>query len=324
MHFNSPYMSSNHNPLVSVIIPTYNRAELVRRAVESVLAQTYKNIEVIVIDDGSTDDTASLLAPYLKHIVYVLESNNGGSVGRARNIGIKHSKGDYLAFLDSDDEWLPDKLEKQVSLLKSPNVHIAYCDAYYVDEKGDILAIKRERRRGNILRHLLIDNVVSGSASAVILRRDCFDKVATFREDIDTPEDWDLWLRLAFHFDFDYVPVPLVKIRVHSENNRNTLLIENSRQTIQKIYDGLLANPDYEFYMRRHWRECKATIRHYSGILYSRNNKLIKAHQEFIRAIVLSPFRARSYYALVKALLGVSMTNLLKKVRHYRLNRQFK
>jgi glycosyltransferase involved in cell wall biosynthesis len=314
-------MSSNKNPLVSVIIPTYNRAKLVSRAVESVLAQTYKNIEVIVIDNGSTDETVSLLAPKLKQIIFIMESHKG--VSRARNIGIKQSKGEFLAFLDSDDEWLPDKIERQLLLFRNPNVLSVYCNAYYVDDKGDILLIKKGRYRGNILRHLLTDNVVSGSASAIILRRSCFDKVAAFREDLETREDWDLWLRLAFHFYFDYVPVPLVKIRVHSGNISNTQLTENSRQAIQAIYDGLLANPDYEFYLRRHWRECKATIRHYSGIVYVRNNKLIKAHKEFIRAIVLSPFRARSYYALLKTLLGVRMTNLLKKVQYYRLNRRF-
>src|SRR3989344_8773435 len=123
--------------MISVIIPTYNRALMVKRAIESVLAQSYENFEIIVADDGSTDDTKEALSGYINSgkIKYIFQDNAGP--GAARNAGIKHAKGELVAFLDSDDEWVPDKLEKQIKIFESRGKDAAvFSNIEYIDENG--------------------------------------------------------------------------------------------------------------------------------------------------------------------------------------------
>ena len=157
------------NPLVSVIIPTYNRKHLLKEALGSVFSQTYKNLQVIVVDDGSTDNTQDIISDFKdKRITYIKQGHRGAS--SARNKGIENAKGEYTAFLDSDDRWLPTKIEKQMDVFKNSKVNpgVVYCGIEYMDENGK--KIRGERLpayRGNIFLHLLgaRRNVVLGAGS---------------------------------------------------------------------------------------------------------------------------------------------------------------
>lgn len=223
-------------PLVSVIIPTHNRADLVDEAVQSALNQTYENMEIIVVDDGSTDHTGEILEKYADHVLYVYQER--GERSKARNHGFHCSHGDYIAFLDSDDTWLPHKTKAQVTLLENnPDIGVVYSEAEFVDEIGMPCAhtIDRDalrRKRDRLYEDLLTANVV-GSPSAVMMRRRCFEQAGMFDVSMNTCEDLDLWRRMAMCCTFHKIETPLFKLRVHSRNTQCKLsLMAKGYETI--------------------------------------------------------------------------------------------
>jgi len=208
-------------PRVSVIIPTYNRARYLPETLESVFAQTYRDYEVIVIDDGSTDNTAEVLESYLDRIVYVRKENGGQ--GSARNAGLKIARGEYIAFLDSDDLWLPDKLELQVRYLdEHPDVGLVFTDYVIFEEKGS----KNKTEIGNIIlskkdltfKRLLYFNFIPNLT--VMIRKSCFDNVGLFDEsrELIGGEDYDMWLRISMKYKLGHISKILAKYRQHPGN----------------------------------------------------------------------------------------------------------
>jgi glycosyltransferase involved in cell wall biosynthesis len=168
-------------PKVSVIIPTYNSASYIIEAVESVLNQTYKDFEVIVVDDGSTDNTHTLLEPYLDRIMYRFQENRGESI--ARNEGIRIAQGEYITFLDSDDWWMPSKLERQVPLMEAiPEAVLAYAYSITVDDKSQPIKFRGrpyvgrgEAGLSSIFDRLVISNCIT-NANTVIVRNEILEK----------------------------------------------------------------------------------------------------------------------------------------------------
>lgn len=200
-------------PLVSVIIPTYNHARFVVQAVQSVLAQTYPHVEVIVVDDGSTDETAQVLEPFAGRIKVVKQANGG--VAAARNHGFTFAQGHYLTFLDADDLFLPEKLARDVALLEAdPAVGVAYCSWFYVAEDGEqVLGELRPRQNGDLLEDLLLRrfHCVPGAAT---IRRTALEQVGLFDVNCAAAADTDLWVRLAYAgYRFASVDEPLFRYR---------------------------------------------------------------------------------------------------------------
>jgi glycosyltransferase involved in cell wall biosynthesis len=184
---------------VSVIIPTYNREKFISRAIQSALDQTYKNIEIIVIDDGSTDHTRYVISGFKEKVKYFYQEHKG--ISAARNYGILQAQGTYIAFLDSDDEWLPEKLEAQVNILEqNPNIGIVHNKLVILNEKREKIGMKPKRDSGNTLRELLEEGG-DLPTSSVITRRECFTKVGVFDESLPTMEDFEMWLRIARYYD---------------------------------------------------------------------------------------------------------------------------
>ncbi|MDY6836573.1 MAG: glycosyltransferase [Thermodesulfobacteriota bacterium] len=214
-------------PIVSVIIPTYNRSRFLGEALDSALNQTYKEMEIIVVDDGSTDDTAQLVQRYKGRIQYIYQKRSERS--NARNRGVRESCGEYIAFLDSDDLWLPEKIERQVKILnENEQIGVVYAGVQFIDENGRAYEGKicweaLQRKRQSLYEDLMTCNVISGSASSVLLRRECIDRVGPFDEAMNTCEDLDLWRRLAGLYRFQKIDLPLVKLRVHIENTQDRL-----------------------------------------------------------------------------------------------------
>jgi glycosyltransferase involved in cell wall biosynthesis len=210
------------NTTVSVIIPTFNSAEYVGNAIDSVLSQTYSAYEIIVVNDGSTDNTQEILKNYVKKILY-FEIENGGP-SKARNIGIIHSKGAFIAFLDADDEWYPQKLEKQVELIREkPKCGLVYCDRVVFDETTKRNTKMTYRESGKIYEgNMFWDMLKAGdgcfATSCVLLRRDALNLLGLFDEELYTAEDTNLLLRVAYHYEIEFVPETLAKIRIHSRN----------------------------------------------------------------------------------------------------------
>jgi glycosyltransferase involved in cell wall biosynthesis len=195
--------------LVSVIIPTYNRAELVTEAVASVLAQTCRDFELLVVDDGSTDGTAQALAAFGEQVQLLRHSRRRG-VSAARNSGIAHARGEWLAFLDSDDLWLPEKLARQLAYLTAhPELKLGQTDEIWVRRGVRVNQPETHRKVGGrifpqSLKRCLI------SPSAVLLHRRLIEEHGDFDEDLPAAEDYDLWLRLSWRYPVGLLPEPLV------------------------------------------------------------------------------------------------------------------
>lgn len=186
-------------PKVSVVIPTYNRQAYIRRALDSVLAQTFTDYEVVVVDDGSTDDTKGVLKDYEGRIKCVHQANGG--IASARNRGIAESSAPYIAFLDSDDWWGPQKLEHQVRVLdEHPNVGIVYGRMPIVNERGQTIGQKPAGVSGRNFQELI---EVWGDlpTSTVMTRRACFEQAGNFDSGVIPMEDIDMWLRISRHYD---------------------------------------------------------------------------------------------------------------------------
>jgi glycosyltransferase involved in cell wall biosynthesis len=221
-------------PLVSVVIPTYNCAPYLPRAVESALGQTFAPVEVIVVDDGSTDDTAQVLAPYEGRIQYIRQANR--KLPGARNTGIRHARGELIAFLDADDWWLPEKLERQVPLLlDNPDVGMVHSDFVFYDEPDGRYRPSNSPGHelvGRCRPRLLLGNAIN--VCTAVVRRECFDRAGLFNEGlVGGLEDYDLWLRVARHYEFAYVPQVLAGYRRHGDNmSRHRLRMDQAELAI--------------------------------------------------------------------------------------------
>lgn len=208
-------------PLVSVIIPAYNAERFIRQTLESVVAQTYRNIEILVVDDGSQDQTAEIVREFTKRddrIILLTQSNSG--VAAARNLAIQHSKGEFIAPIDADDLWHPENIEKQIkcALEGGPSVGVVYSWSIYLDEAGVPIAGFRAFSIANDVFQTLICHNFLGNASASLIRSACLKRVGAYNTEFRDKkaqgcEDWDLYLRLAEYYQFRVVPEFLVGYR---------------------------------------------------------------------------------------------------------------
>ncbi len=241
-------------PKVSVIIPTYNRARYLAEAVESVLAQTFRDFEVVIVDDGSTDNTRDIAAKFPAAVRYYHQENEGAS--SARNAGIERAGGEYLVFLDSDDALLEDALEAGVAFLdRHPGVGFCYGQLYSMDEDGRLLMTRRLRgakrscvRTGKeqVERILFRGDI---TPAAALVRRSCLEEVGGFDTAIPTGQDIDMWLRLSRRFDVGYLARPLAKYRVHDNSitGQKTFRTLELSQTefVERALAGLESVPYY-------------------------------------------------------------------------------
>lgn len=233
-------------PHISVIIPTHNREKFIGAAIQSVFNQTWQDLEIIVVDDGSVDNTKDLIQAYHSEKITYVHLKQGGP-GWARNNGISRAKGDMVAFLDSDDIWEPNKLELQMEVMAGdPQVKMALANFKFIDPVDNILnesgVDPDYSYDGQFLRDYL-DGRLPVYTSTVMVKRDVFDKVGSFDEQHMIAEDLDLWIKIAAHFKVGYVHKPLTHIRKHSGNISGasrkktyfaaTVMIERNRENIR-------------------------------------------------------------------------------------------
>ena len=194
---------------ISVIIPTYNRKNTLPRAVESVLNQAYKPVEIIIVDDGSTDGTKEWFSEMHPLVHYIYQVNSGVSL--ARNTGINSARGDWIALLDSDDEWLPDKLELQVKLLQN-NAELRFCHTNEIWIRNGVRINqmkKHQKYGGNIFKKCL--DICRISPSSSLFHTSVIKDVGLFDESLDVCEDYDLWLRITAKYPVLFLDQPLIK-----------------------------------------------------------------------------------------------------------------
>lgn len=205
-------------PIVAVIIPSLNQGQYIGEALDSVFAQTFRDYEVIVVDGGSTDGTRETVGRYGDKVHFFRQDGKG--VSRAKNQALDRSRSGYIAFLDADDAWYPDKLAKQVALLEAhPEYGFCSSDVDFFDATGIIIkgaiATEKKPRSGMVFDDLLVNNFIS--SATIMLRRECFEKVGRFDEEIFYAEDTEMWLRVAKEFSLGYLPESLARYRVRAE-----------------------------------------------------------------------------------------------------------
>jgi len=224
------------NTQVDVIIPTFNSLPWLEEAIDSVLDQTHSNLKLIVVDDGSTDETEKFMNSLRDNRVTYLKKDNAG-VSSARNMGIANSNSKYIAFLDADDYWSSNKLEEQLKVIdKNINIGLVYGHHYIVDEDNIIQGNNRYYERGYLFDKLLEGNIISGSASMSLIRRSTLEKAGGyFNEDLANGEDWDLWLRIAKISEIDFVPKILAYVRNHNSNSQ--LNTDKMSENIVRAYE---------------------------------------------------------------------------------------
>jgi glycosyltransferase involved in cell wall biosynthesis len=215
MNQNNNYITNSALPMVSVIIPTYNRAHMVSRAIKSVLAQTYQNFECIIIDNASTDGTLQILSAWAKSDcrVKIIKHATNRFACASRNSGIMNASGKLIAFLDDDDEWLPTKLERQVELIENSPAHIGlvYCWMNCYEPDGHLISKYRPALRGDVFRKVLANNVIGGTPT-LLIRRSVIELAGLWDESLRAEDD-DEWIaRLCRHTYVDFVPDVLVRV----------------------------------------------------------------------------------------------------------------
>lgn len=201
---------------VSVVIPAYNAEQTLCQALDSVLVQSVPASEIIVVDDGSSDETANLAEAYGGRVSCIRKDHGG--VSAARNVGIEASTGELVALLDADDLWMPDKLERQLSLMVSSGAGAVYSWERRMDEQGRVLGETRKTRYIDYCEALLLYSCIAGSCSSFLIHRELLRAVGGFDPQLSHCEDWKVWLKLSLRTQFAFVEAPLVSCRQPSAN----------------------------------------------------------------------------------------------------------
>jgi glycosyltransferase involved in cell wall biosynthesis len=306
------HKSHCNSPLVSVVIPAHNAGVFINKTLNAVISQTYRNLEVLVVDDGSTDDTSRIVESFVKrdHRIILVQQQQSG-VAAARNVGIKRSTGEFIAPLDADDVWHPRNIEKQVLCLLDggPLVGLIYGWSVVIDEDGiftgDFLAWNIE---GYVFQTLLARNFL-GNASASLIRRACFDKVGLydckfFRGNAQGCEDWDMYLRIAQQYEFRVVPEFLIGYRrVKNSMSHNYERMKKSHSMLMSDIDSACSRiPDIFFRLSK--------INYYTKFSYENcNSKNYKQARFWLRKslevdFILTVISFRSYKIVFKSLVN--------------------
>ena len=284
------------------------------------MAQTYRDNEVIVVNDGSTDKTDEFLSRYASKIRKIYQPNKGPA--EARNTGIADANGEYVAFLDQDDAWLPDKLRLQVELMEKNNrLGLTYTDMYILEDKvfanddhaGRRSFQVREPHRGSVFEYLFLDNFIT--TSSVMARKECFSKVGMFDPSVVPSEDVDKWLRIAALYEVDYVNAPLVKFRDHVGCFRGNKIVTWTH--IIDVFDkALLDHPLYKAALGKKADRRLSYFHVMLGKAYLSKMSFKKAFREFSAAIRLDGSPLLPFYILFSFIFE-AFTDLLRKVRYW-------
>jgi len=288
--------------LVSVIIPTYNHAHFLGRALQSVLNQTYTDLEVIVIDNHSADNTDDVVQRFTDPRITLLKIHNNGVIAASRNMGIRFAKGEWIAFLDSDDIWYPKKLQHCIQKIKTDYDLVCHGEMWVSEKEG--LPRLREVFYGPETRasfHALLFEGNSISTSAVVVRRKQLEMVGGFDEcpDLITAEDYHLWLKIArVGARIGFVREILGEYSIHNDNTSKAALrnMQAVRTAFEKVYSEVAIHP-LKMQVQA-WRR-RAIIEYSGGRGFQDNEEYQKAYPWFLKAIIRWPFIPKFYAALL-------------------------
>lgn len=284
------------NGLVTIIMSVYNRPEYISDALSSIFAQSCKEFEVIVVDDGSTEDMKVILGEYLPRVRYFRKENGGAA--SARNYGIERAEGEYISFLDSDDMWHQNKLDMQLKFLKGNKEIGLVCSGFlYHGRNGKKTGDKAEWEKGNLFESLFCKSFIH--TSTVVLRRSVLDKVGLFDEQYMCAEDYDLWLRIAKANAIGRYRAPLATVREHDLHlsSNKVALRTAAYEILSKHYDPN-SIPLHAYYKRM------SDLEIYFGRAFIRLDDYEKAIFYFKRSVKRTPFRIRSWRYLLRCYVG--------------------
>ena len=307
LHFT---IRGNNMPKVSVIIPTYNRAHLIGRAIKSVINQTYQDFEIIVVDDGSTDNTEEIVKSFNDpRIRYIRHEKNKGEAA-ARNTGIEAAKGKYIAFQDSDDEWFPEKLEKQMKIFEgaSSRLGIVYTSMYRIDKEGrkhDFKTPTIMPEDGLVYRRALDYQVLNIGIGTAVVRRTCFNTAGMFDEQLQYFVDLEFFIRSAKHFYFYHINEPLINYyEAEGSLGGDPKALAVARKLI------------LEKYFKDIEKDKKVLSKHYFsiGVNLCLNNNFKEGRNYLIKAVKTYPLNIKFLLVTFLSLFGQDMYNKIVKV----------
>ena len=278
-------------PLVSVVIPTFNAAGFLPEAIASVLAQDFSDYEIVVVDDGSTDDTPQILARYGSQVRAVRQRNAGASV--ARNCGARAARGRYLAFLDSDDRWMPGKLTRQAAIAARNEFPIVHTDASKIDPQGRIIATssnpERQKQNGNVFEEFFMHDISAVLTSTALIRRACFDEVGGFDETGEVVDDHDFFLRASWNHPVCFIKEPLVQYRILPRSLSRidaVRRVEQHRATVEK---AIKEHPEFfesrPQLVHKRWRRFNA----WAGMMLYYNGARTEARRYLVKTLPSNP-----------------------------------
>lgn len=297
-------------PLVSAVIPTYNNAALVGDGVASALAQTHQPIEVIVVDDGSTDNTLDRLQRFGSEVRIIQQEHAGPAV--ARNAGIRAASGEYVAFLDADDLWLPEKVARCVALLEAnANAGVAYTGVRIFEmDTGSRYLLDQYAKSGHLARDLFME-CRGVNTSTLVVRKKCLAAVGGFDEEFFRAQDWDLMIRLAEQFEYAHEPDALTERRLHTQSLSVTHAHLYKKFNLLVLEKALARRPDLygELKGEAYGLAClRFGMQHYAKF------RMAEARAEF-RASLSHQWRARTFSYLLRTYLPASVVRVLRKAR---------
>jgi len=280
------------SPLVSVIIPTHNRAQLLPRAIRSVLGQTYENLELIIVDDGSTDNTPEIVKRFrAPRILYLCHKVSRGAPV-ARNTGIQRAKGEYIAFLDDDDEWLPHKLQTQLQVLwELHQVGVVYCKYKKLYPSGEARVVGE----GFSQRHLLHHNFIG--TPTLLMHRECLE-ADLFDEDLPRGQDWELCLRLSQRYKFIFVDEVLVLARSTQDS------IGSNKHSLLRAYQMIL---DKHYRLIRKSPRALGAFHYTIGSLLAREKQWQAARTHLLQSALCWPFNPKHWVRWLAIVCGKSV-----------------
>jgi glycosyltransferase involved in cell wall biosynthesis len=307
-------------PKVSVIIPTYNCAEYITQAIKSVLDQTYQDFELIVIDDGSTDNTRALLEPYLGSIIYRFQKNQGESV--ARNEGIEIAQGKYIAFLDADDWWVSSKLEQQVAAMDaSPEAVLSYSYCFMVDAQGGLSKFRGSQYLGegetglsSVFERLVLGCCIANPGT-VLVRKDILQQTTLFDPTIQWGEDWDLWIQLSQKGLFLFIPESLAYYRMRKPNRRLQIeasdeFVNQNEKILSKEFNSI---PPYQRNLQALRSKAYEALYLRSAMYNYELNDNAKGASYIQKAFSVSPDLYQNMYPLAKLIADIGVRIMSEK-----------
>jgi glycosyltransferase involved in cell wall biosynthesis len=303
-------------PTVSAVVTTYNYARFLPDAIDSVLAQSYPHLEIVVVDDGSTDETADVVRLYAaRGVRYVARSHAGA--GRARNTGLEVTSSPLVAFLDADDAWLPDRVEAGIAhLARHPELALVAAHAFACDEHLRPTAVvpAATRENGHMLEALLVDNVVL-NPSSVLVRRAAIEAAGGFSE-IPFGEDWDTWIEIAKRFPIGFVDRPLALVRRHSGSvspTRGRVRVDVNRAIVERHLSAY--RPAWKRPIIR--RRAASVAYFHAGLGSVKRGDRRVARRYAVTSVALDPFTLarRKAKLLTRAFLPESVAGVLRTAR---------